>query len=327
MRELSLETGYVTLIYAALGLSACTTPDKVALHKYAPKSGTGAIEAVSLSPSEHDAFEPKRVGTELSDSTAQVAVWYRWAHADSGLRVGIRWSKSGEVVLQQEDTLREVAGASAYVMKLSGGSALPTGEYDVQLLENGVPVTHIPFKVGGAAPEPKPILSASVTSAAASTTAPREITGLDSAATDSTTDPSRAEQPGVAESGATVLAGEETKWPGVTAEVIEFQRKGKTLTAKVRFTNRGSAEVRPSFYYSEAYLLDADNTKTEVLKDEDGHYLAALTSGYSNWWGEFLKPGTSQTVWIRFSAPPSGLSAMTLQIPGMEPFEDLPISD
>jgi hypothetical protein len=75
---------------ALLPLGACTTPDKSALKEYAPQSEEAVIEAVSLSASDDDAFDPEQVGTEFPDTTEQVAVWYRWDQADSGKKIGIR---------------------------------------------------------------------------------------------------------------------------------------------------------------------------------------------------------------------------------------------
>jgi len=145
--------GCYAFLLALLTLGGCTSPDKVALKEYAPKSADADIEAVSLSASSNDTFDPTRVGTEFPDTTQQVAVWYRWGKADSGKKVGIRWSKDGEVVLEQADTLAKVSGASAYVLKMAAGSKLPVGGYQVELLENGVAVTKIPFKVGSGGTE------------------------------------------------------------------------------------------------------------------------------------------------------------------------------
>jgi hypothetical protein len=267
--------------------------------------------------------------------------------------VGIRWSKDGQVVLEQGDTLAKASGASAYVLKMSAGSKLPVGIYEVELLEDGVAVTKIPFKVGepsgeagvgaatGQVPEPVSGEGDAVESGEAGT----ESTGDTASAGDqvaagaetdsavATAEPSTdtapaADEPGTAEAAADpALVSQQTKWPGVLAEVTEFRRKGNALTAKVRFTNRGTKRAQPDFYYGETYLLDANNKKYEVIKDEQGRYLAALHSGYSDRWYDSIDPGASQTVWMRFSAPPATVKTATLQVPGMEPFEDLSIQD
>lgn len=133
---------------------------------------------------------------------------------------------------------------------------------------------------------------------------------------------------GAAPPGATAFASQETNWSGVIAEVTEFRRKGNTLTAKVRLRNQGSAEVQPEILYKEAYLMDLGaGKKYEVLKDEKGTYIAALRQNWGDRWYEKLQPGQAMTLWMKFPAPPADVKAVTLQIPGAPPFEDLPIQD
>ena len=348
----------ITQLLILMMLGGCTTPDKVALQEYAPQSPDADIEAVSLSASDDDTFDPERVGTEFPDTTEQVAVWYRWQDADSGKKVGIRWSKDGEVVLEQGDTLAKVSGASAYILKMAAGSKLPIGDYQVELLEDGVAVTKIPFKVGDGSGGPT--ASAAAESDAPEGEAATELAGTSSeepqAEPEAATDPAAATQPAatteaeaatetageaaVEESGpvapeaqaaaapaGAVIASHQTKWPGIVVELTELARKGKTLNAKLRFTNRGSKEVRPEYYYRDTYVLDEDNKKYEVLKDDKGTYLGSLATGYTYWWGEHIEPGASRMVWMRFEAPPPGVKAMTLQVGEMDPFEDVRIQN
>jgi hypothetical protein len=125
-----------------------------------------------------------------------------------------------------------------------------------------------------------------------------------------------------------VLASQETNWNGVVAEVTEFRRKGNTLTVKVRLRNQGGAEIQPEIRYEEVYVMDlAAGKKYTALQDEAGSYIAALRSGWKDRWYDTLKPGQSQLLWMKFPAPPAGVRAVTLQIPGMPPFEDLAIQD
>ncbi|HEV8579541.1 MAG TPA: hypothetical protein VGX68_10715 [Thermoanaerobaculia bacterium] len=127
---------------------------------------------------------------------------------------------------------------------------------------------------------------------------------------------------------AAVLASQETNWQGIAADVTEFRRKGNTLTAKVVIRNHGSGEAQPDINYKEVYLMDlAAGKKYEVLKDEKGAYIAALRSNWNDRWYETLKPGESYTLWMKFPAPPADVKAVTLQIPGAPPFEDLAIQD
>jgi hypothetical protein len=128
--------------------------------------------------------------------------------------------------------------------------------------------------------------------------------------------------------GQPALATQESNWAGVVVDVVEFRRRGNTLTAKLRVTNRGTADVEPDIHYSEAYIMDAAaGKKYEVLKDEKGNYIAALRSGYNNRWYQNLNPAQSVTIWMKFPAPPADVKAVTLQVPGVPPFEDLAIQD
>ena len=130
-----------------------------------------------------------------------------------------------------------------------------------------------------------------------------------------------------AASGA-VLASQETNWQGVVAEVTEFRRKGNTLTAKVRLRNQGSAEAKAEVIYKEVYLMDLGaGKKYQVLQDEKGAYIAGLRSGWNDRWYGDLAPGESYTLWVKFPAPPAEVKAVTLQVPGVPPFEDLAIQD
>ena len=341
MRALDPLRSACALMLALLALGGCTTPDKVALEEYAPKSPDADIEAVSLSATDDDTFDPSRVGTEFPDTTEQVAVWYKWKDADSGKKVGIRWSKDGQVVLEQGDTLAKLSGTSAYILKMAAGSKLPIGDYQVELLEDGVAVTKIPFKVGDAdgsetaaapADEPgagEPEAVAAEPEAAPPAEAVEEPAGEEAVEAAAVQDPAAEVQPVSAPAETTVggLAAQETKWPGVTVVLTEFVRKGKNLNAKLRFTNNGTKDARPDFYYRDTYVLDEDNKKYEVLKDEKGGSLGSVSSGYNYWWGETIEPGTSRTVWMRFEAPPAVVKTMTIQVGTMDPFEDVRIQN
>lgn len=140
--------------------------------------------------------------------------------------------------------------------------------------------------------------------------------------------PVPAATPAAAVPAGTVLASQETNWQGIVAEVTEFRRKGNTLTAKVRLRNQGSGEVETSVVYNEVYLMDLGaGKKYQVLRDEKGAFIAALKSGWSDRWYDTLGPGESYTLWVKFPAPPPEVKSITLQVPGVPPFEDLAIQD
>jgi hypothetical protein len=134
--------------------------------------------------------------------------------------------------------------------------------------------------------------------------------------------------PAPAASPAAAVATQTSNWPGVVADITEFRRKGSTLTVRVVLRNQGNVDSQPDISYNEVYVMDLGaGKKYEVLKDEKGTYIAALRTGYSNRWFQSLAPGATYTIWMKFPAPPPEVKSVTLQLPGMPPFEDLPIQD
>jgi hypothetical protein len=178
-------------------------------------------------------------------------------------------------------------------------------------------------------PEGQPEAAPSAATPAPSTAAdaaPATATAAPPAASPETPQPLPA--PASAPAAAAALASQATNWPGIVADVTEFRRKGSTLTAKVVLRNQGTAEAEADVHYDEVYVMDAAaGKKYEILQDEKGSYIAALRSGYSNRWYQKLAPGETYTLWMKFPAPPPETRTVTLQVPGVPPFEDLPIQD
>ena len=124
------------------------------------------------------------------------------------------------------------------------------------------------------------------------------------------------------------IATQETNWSGVTAELTEFKRKGNTLTAKLRLRNAGAAKVRPSVDLRKCYVLDANaGKKYEVLKDDQGAYIAALTGSSPDNYSDEIPPAQQKIFWMKFPAPPATTRTVTLNVDGVPPFEDAPITD
>jgi hypothetical protein len=187
-----------------------------------------------------------------------------------------------------------------------------------------------------AAPAPAPAPSAQAAPAAAppppapaaATTSPTTTTPVTAAPVTNPNPVTPAPMPAPTAAPTAVVATQTTNWPGVVVSVTEFRRKGSTLTVRAEVRNQGNVDANPDISYNEVYLMDlAAGKKYEVLKDEKGAYIAALHSGWPNRWLERLAPGASYTIWMKFPAPPPEVKAVTLQLPGMPPFEDLPIQD
>lgn len=174
-------------------------------------------------------------------------------------------------------------------------------------------------------PQPAPANSATPSTAAPATSAAPAPAAAPPPATAA---PQAASAAAPAPAPAAALASQQTNWPGVVADVTEFRRKGSTLTAKVVLRNQGNVDSQPDIHYNELYVMDLGaGKKYEVLKDEKGNYIAALHSGYRDQWYQRLQPGETYTIWMKFPAPPPDVKTVTLQIPGVPPFEDLAIQD
>lgn len=143
----SLLTG-AALLCGCWALVSCTAGDDAGMPEYAPDSPVAAIKAVSLGTSDDKRFDHRRTGTVFPEGTDRVLVWYRWEGAAEGLRIENRWYLEGNSVLEQGESVTESAGRAAWFLLMSAGSPLPLGNYRVDLLENGVVVATIPFRVG-----------------------------------------------------------------------------------------------------------------------------------------------------------------------------------
>ena len=71
------------------------------LDKYKPKDKTAVIKAVSLSASDRDTLNSKRVGTEFPEGTTRAVVWYRWQGAKAGHQINAHWYYEGNKILEQ----------------------------------------------------------------------------------------------------------------------------------------------------------------------------------------------------------------------------------
>lgn len=122
-----------------------------------------------------------------------------------------------------------------------------------------------------------------------------------------------------------VIQTQETNISGVVAELIECARNEGVLTVKVRFRNSGDQPVR---LYAEThhgeyreFSVTASGKKYFVLKDTEG---APLAPKYLD---ANLAKGQTYLWWAKFPAPPTDVKKVDVIIPGVLPFENVPISD
>jgi len=121
---------------------------------------------------------------------------------------------------------------------------------------------------------------------------------------------------------------------GVEVALVEIRRTaGDSVTAKWRYRNTLGTEVKilkGGSAWSEVYkltmgafLIDSVNRKKYmVITDAEN---IPLASKHGDWQGFSLAPGQTLSSWARFPAPPAEVERVTVAIPGVPPFEDVPI--
>jgi hypothetical protein len=112
----------------------------------------------------------------------------------------------------------------------------------------------------------------------------------------------------------------------VEVDVIKAAAKEGILTVQIAYRNKGNAVAEIYFAWGDVYFLDTqDKKKYQVLNDSQGVYLAQ-PDNHDRHCNTKIPPGGKQLVWFKFPAPPAGTTKVNLVVPGVLPFEDLPIS-
>lgn len=134
--------------------------------------------------------------------------------------------------------------------------------------------------------------------------------------------------PACSQGAAAPLETQESNWGTIAVDLTEFKRKGNTLTVKLKVRNTGAAPADYDMTFKSAYLLDtAAGKKYEVLKDDQGTYIASVMPSWPERNYGTIAAGASINLWMKFPAPPAEVKAITLNIPAAAPFEDIPITD
>jgi|SRR5579871_5999625 len=122
-----------------------------------------------------------------------------------------------------------------------------------------------------------------------------------------------------------VLQTRPTDIKGIAVDLTECSRRSGVLTIKVNFRNTGvphpSGSLAMDIFSQQLYFV-AEDRKYFVLRDSEG---AKLDKGdvYS-----LPEPGDQVSWWAKFPAPPEDVRTVTLlSMPGITPFDDLPISE
>jgi hypothetical protein len=123
---------------------------------------------------------------------------------------------------------------------------------------------------------------------------------------------------------------------GVTVQLLGVKRtSGNTVTVRWRYrnttnerkqlTDQRTGWIDPYRLSVDAYLLDtANHTKYTVATDVGRTPIAARHGGQNSY--IYIAPKQVLTTWAKFQAPPESVDKVTVSIPGVEPWEDVPIS-
>lgn len=188
------------------------------------------------------------------------------------------------------------------------------------------PATAVPAPVKTAQPAPPatpaPAAPAPVTQAAP---APAPATTVSSAAAPAAAAPQAQVAKGIATADHQIS--------GVEVTLLELKRtSGDTLTARWRYlnTNAESKALTKSSGWTDAYRLAWDSyvidgttkKKYMVLTDSKNYPIAGKHEG-----GDItIEAGKTLTTWAKYPAPPESVEKVSLFLPGVSPFEDVPIS-
>ena len=137
------------------------------------------------------------------------------------------------------------------------------------------------------------------------------------------------------EPAAKPIAVHEHEAGGVDVALWEVKRTGPdVITVKWSYTNKTGQRKQltaestgwpdPYRLVFEGYLMDDDSrTKYPVMTDEKNNPVAPKHGGVN----EYIYLGPHQTLktWAKFAAPPAETKTISVYIPRVEPFENVPI--
>lgn len=171
------------------------------------------------------------------------------------------------------------------------------------------------------------------------TTAPQKASPSPAASATSTPAASTQATPAAAPAVAPVapaptgLGTQDHEISGVEVVLLEVKRtSGDSITVKWLYRNKTQQDktlstssaswVDPYRLSYEAYLIDPVNKKKYlVLKDAEGKPIAARHGSSIS-----VPAGQLLNTWAKFPAPPADVTKISIYIPHVAPFEDIPIS-
>lgn len=113
---------------------------------------------------------------------------------------------------------------------------------------------------------------------------------------------------------------------GIIADLNKVQVTGNVLTVQV--TVKGGPEKSESFYMKNADISvvdDATSQRYSLLKGADGKVLASPLSGDTQI-GSYITNNETEVFWFKFPAPPATATTVSINLPGVAPFDGVAIS-
>ena len=112
---------------------------------------------------------------------------------------------------------------------------------------------------------------------------------------------------------------------GVEVALTQVQRaSGDTLTVRWSYRNRTQEDKPVTGEIGETYLVDPVNRKKYLIVRDANGLPVGGQDGDPNSGG--LPAGQTLTAWAKFSAPADDVEQISVYIPNVPPFEDIPIS-
>ncbi|WP_337829009.1 hypothetical protein [Pseudonocardia sp. TMWB2A] len=112
---------------------------------------------------------------------------------------------------------------------------------------------------------------------------------------------------------------------GVVVDLNKVAVTGDVLT--VQLSVKAPNEDGKSFYMSERQISiidDATAQRYSLLKDGEGNPLASPLSGTRV--GNYISKGSTGIVWLKFPAPPATSKTVSINLPGVAPFDGVPVT-
>jgi len=129
-------------------------------------------------------------------------------------------------------------------------------------------------------------------------------------------------------SAAKVIQEQPSTDGNMEASLISAAVRGEVLTVKVILKNTSGKKATPMFFFKDVYYTDLkDKKKYFALKDAEGQYIAGPRYDGSNggrFWFD-IGPDGKKIIWVKFPAPPQTTESVDIFLPGILPFEAVPL--